>query len=136
MLTIASDFTFSLIPIEIITIAIAIIIWIIVARLNIKLNKKDFIASIAGGIGFTLLSAILISFKFSSGAGMARKFGWPHYFYIKWYSLENVLTSSGWYFGPIFSYVIGNIIFYSIIIFLITVIIKKFTTKKTGRYHF
>lgn len=136
MLTFTNDFTLSLIPVEVITIAIAIIIWIIVARLQVKLNKKDFIASIAGGIGLTLLSALLISFKFDSGAGQARKFGWPHYFYIKWYDLENILTSSGWYLGPVFSYLISNIIFYSIIILLITVIIKKFTAKKTGRYHF
>lgn len=133
MWTFHSDLTLTLFNVGFAIIILAMLIGALVFFWHAKINKKNLLYSLIGSIGLTILSAIFFSFKYYSGEGQMRKFGWPHFFYSKYYNLSDTFTNSGFYFGIGFSYLLVNIIFWGLVSLLILLLINK---NKNQRSHY
>lgn len=128
MLHLNNDLTLSLLAIFIVIALMVAGIIALIFFFKKKPELKDYLLSLAAGFGLTLIAALAVSFKFDSGAGLARKYGWPHYFYIVWAD-----GTKGWYLGTALSYLLSDIIFFAALALLIMLIIKA--TEKKRRYY-
>jgi hypothetical protein len=133
MWTFHSDLTLTLFNIGFAIIILAMLIGALVFFWHAKINKKNLLYSLIGSIGITFLSAFIFSFKYQSGTGYTRKFGWPHYLYIKWLDFDGITSASGWYLGVGFSYVLVNIIFWGLVSLLLLLLTNK---NKNQRSHY